>query len=165
MVLTGVGSRTEAQHDPSDPLRTFVSLRDRTCDGPTGSQVSAHRCQLDHDTAYPSGPTAAWNLSARAVRTHQLKHYGWTPLRTATGTLWTSPAGQLIDVPRHTSPPPGLDPDPHGRTPSLPDATALAELDRDQLTAPPDDEHPPWLPATERPAPPTWTYLPTDPPF
>ena len=31
--------------------------------------------------------TAAWNLLSRSRRTHQLKHYGWTPIRTADTTI------------------------------------------------------------------------------
>ncbi len=102
-----VGWREEPRHDPSDRLRDYIRLRDRFCDGPTSARVTATRADLDHDDPWPAGPTAAWNLTARGRRTHQHKHHGWTPLRTATSTLWLSPAGQLVEVPRHTSPPPG----------------------------------------------------------
>jgi hypothetical protein len=137
--LSDVGWRTEPQHDPTDRLREFVTVRDRACDGPTGARVSAARAELDHDTPWPAGPTAAWNLTARGSRTHQLKHYGWTPLRTATGTVWISPAGQSVQVPRHTNPPPGIDPDLDGRPPTLPDPDELAHLDQLQLTPPTDN--------------------------
>ena len=46
-----------------------------------------------------TGPTAAWNLIGRGRRSHGLKHRGWTPLRTATSTLWFTPAGQSVEVP------------------------------------------------------------------
>ncbi len=158
-----VASRVEPQHDPSAALRAFVTLRDRGDDGPTGTRTPAHRSQLDHDQPWPDGPTAAWNLVARATRTHQLKHYGWTPLRHPTGTTWISPAGQTIDVPTFTSPPPGIDHDPSPGdgtgTPSLPDPEELAAVDEQQLTAPTADDLPPWLPTAERLQPTDWTWL------
>lgn len=131
--------RTETQHDPSDPLRRFVMLRDDYCDGPTGTRVPAARCHQDHERPWPDGPTAAWNLVARAARTHQLKHRGWVPLRTATSTLWFSPAGQLVDVPHHTDPPPELDPDAQ-----LPDPDALHDLEAELLQPPGPDDWAPW---------------------
>ena len=161
--LSDVGWRTEPQHDPTDLLREFVTLRDRSCDGPTGARVPARRAQLDHDDPWPAGPTAAWNLAARGARTHQLKHYGWTPLRTSTGTTWISPTGQTVEVPRHTDPPPGIDPDLDGQPPELPDPDELAHLDQTQLTPPTD--HPPPLPRDRDST--DWTWLGHDepPPF
>ena len=164
--LTDVGWRDEPQHDPSEALRTFVSLRDRTCDGPTGARVSSRRCDLDHADPYPHGPTAAWNLAARAQRTHGLKHYGWVPLRTPTTTYWTSPAGQVVAVPRHTSAPPGIDRSattgpttgPTG-TAVLPDAGPLDALDRAQLRPRGDEDVPPWLPSSERLPATDWAWL------
>lgn len=157
--LTGAADRVEPDHDPSEPLRRFVVLRDRACDGPTGPQVPAGRCHLDHDEPHPHGPTAAWNLVARSARTHQLKHYGWIPLRTASSTIWTSPAGQLVEVPHHVEPPPGIDPD-DVEQPVLPDPDELDLVDRAQLE-PPGDDGPPWLPAAERDTTP-WTWLEGD---
>ena len=155
-VLTSVGSRTESQHDPTDRLREFVELRDRFCDGPTGTRSPASRCHLDHEEPHPTGPTAAWNLTARADRTHGLKHHGWIPLRTPTSTIWTSPAGQLVVVPNAVRPSPEVDAD-DWRPASLPDASDLHVLDRAQLEAPVD--RPPWVPASERPATTEWTWL------
>ena len=152
--LSDVGWRTEPQHDPTDRLREYVTIRDRGCDGPTGARVPASRAELDHDDPWPHGPTAAWNLAARGARTHQHKHAGWTPLRTATSTLWISPAGQLVETPRHTTPPPGADP---GREPTLPDPDDLAHLDQLQLTAPSDHDRP-VLPRSEQDRT-DWTWL------
>ena len=158
VTLSGIADRVEPDHDPSASLRELVELRDRGDDGPTGTRTPAVGCHLDHTVPYPHGPTAAWNLAVRGRRTHQLKHYGWIPLRTPTTTIWTSPAGQLIEVPRHTTPPPGIDPDQHGQVQaSLPDPDELDLLDRAQLEAPTDD-HPPWLPDSERDTT-TWTWL------
>ena len=161
VTVSDVGWRTEPQHDPTDQLRAFVALRDRTCDGPTQTRTSALRSELDHDIAHPVGPTAAWNLAARAARTHHLKHYGWTPVRTPTSTIWTSPAGQLVEVPNSSSPPPGVDPDPEGRPPVLPGAFELAVTDGHQTTAPDDQDLPPWLPAGDD-CPAQWTWLDGD---
>lgn len=121
-------------------------------------RVTAGRCHLDHDTPYPHGPTAAWNLRARAERTHQRKHYGWTPLPTPTSTLWFSPAGQAVEVLHHSTPAPGVDADA-----VLPEADDLAALDAHQLTAPDEGLRPPWLPAGEKSAPLTCRWLADDP--
>jgi hypothetical protein len=131
--------RQEPQHDPSDALRSFVDLRDRFCDGPTGTRVPAERCDRDHEKPYPQGPTAAWNLKARAGRTHQLKHRGWTPLRLARSTLWFSPAGQIVEVEHYAEPPPGLD--PHAE---LPDPDELHRVDAEYLRPPTWDDLFPW---------------------
>ena len=155
--------RREPGHDPSELLRTFVTLRDQGCDGPTQTQTPASRCELDHDRPHPHGPTAAWNLAARATRTHQLKHFGWTPLRTATGTVWTSPSGQLVEVPHQHRPPPGADAERwggrEGGEPTLPDPDELDRVDRYQLRARDDDDLPPWLPVGEQDPPVEWTCL------
>ncbi len=153
--------RVEPQHDPSIELTRFVRLRDRLCDGPTQSWVPAARADLDHDRAFPDGPTAAWNLAARGRRTHLLKHYGWTPLRTPTSTLWFSPAGQIIEVDRLQPRPPGIDTDhDRGQDPiTIPDPDQLHQLDVEQLTAPDIDDRPPWIPRDERPEPTDWTWL------
>ena len=145
-----VAWRSERDHDPSEPLRELVTLRDRVCDGPTQPRSRASVCDLDHDRPWPQGPTAAWNLVSRSRRTHQLKHSGWTAVRTATTTVWTSPAGQVVEVPRTTRPAPGVDTDPGGRPPVLPDADELHAVDADQLT--PVTDHPPLIAPQPRPA-------------
>ncbi|MCU1672864.1 MAG: endonuclease [Frankiales bacterium] len=131
--------RTELQHDPGPALRGFVDIRDVVCDGPTGARVPAARCDHDHDLRYPDGPTAAWNLKARAGRTHLLKHRGWTPLRTGTSTLWISPAGQLVEVDNFPGPAPELDPEAE-----LPDPDELHALDALMLAEVPLAHEPPW---------------------
>jgi hypothetical protein len=124
---------------PSDALAEFVELRDVYCDGPTGRRVPAARSDKDHEKPYPIGPTAAWNLVDRAKRTHVLKHRGWTPLRTATSTIWFSPAGQAIEVEHWTNPPPELDPKAQ-----LPDPDALHAIDAELVRIPTGDDDPPW---------------------
>ena len=158
-VLADPAWRTEPEHDPSAPLRELVTVRDRSCDGPTQPRRRAATCDLDHDRPHPAGPTAAWNLVSRSRRTHQLKHYGWTPIRTATGTIWTSPAGQVVEVPHHRRPAPGTDPDRTQRPPTLPDPDRLAALDSSQLTPLDPDQHRPWLPTQERTPATEWSVI------
>ena len=165
--LTDTAWRTEPSHDPSPALRSFTTLRDRTCDGPTQSRSRATTCDQDHDRPWPTGPTAAWNLASRNRRTHQLKHRGWTPIRTATATTWTSPAGQVVEVPRPQEPPPGVDRDPSHQPPSLPDPDQLTATDAHALQPPGDDDTPPWLPPGQRQPPTDPAVLDgsDDPPF
>jgi hypothetical protein len=132
--LSDTSWQSEPDHDPSRGLRDFTALRDRNCDGPTQSRSPAEACDRDHDEPFPAGPTAAWNLACRSRRTHQLKHYGWTPIRTGTSTVWTSPAGQVVEVPHHRRPAPGVDSDPSGRPAALPDPDQLAATDGEPLT-------------------------------
>jgi hypothetical protein len=131
--------RREPQHDPSPALARFVEIRDTYCDGPTGTRVPAANCDKDHEQRWPEGPTAAWNLKDRARRTHLLKHNGWIPLRTANSTLWFSPAGQIVEVPHHTGPPPDIDDDAF-----LPDPRDLHELEAELLRQPGWEDNPPY---------------------
>lgn len=123
-------------HDPPRALAEFVRLRDRFCDGPLGTLVPAAGSDLDHDQPHPGGPTAAWNLRARARRTHRLKHRGWLPVATRGGTEWTSPAGQLTASPhvRHPVAAPG----PDAR---LADPDELHALET-EILQPPDEDRP-----------------------
>ena len=87
----------------------------------------------------------AWNLVARSRRTHQLKHVGWTPLRTPRSTVWFSPGGHVVEVPRHAQAPPGVGDPAHA---VLPDPDALAAVDAGQRQVP--EETRPWLPHDQR---------------
>ena len=87
----------EPRHDPSRRLGELIDLRDQTCTG-IGCSQPARRCHHDHETAYPQGVTAGWNLSAKSARCHRAKHAGWTVTRHGPGpqhgqTTWTSPLG------------------------------------------------------------------------
>ena len=137
--ITKAAWSTVDQHDPPTSMADLVRLRDRGCDGPLGASASATRVDLDHQHAHPDGPTAAWNLAARRRRTHRLKHRGWIPCRTGTGTLWTSPAGQVVLVPRHQPPLPTIAP-----TAVLPEADELHALEGEQLRPPTPDDEPPF---------------------
>ena len=136
--VTDAAWREEAQHDPTDAMADLVRVRDRFCDGPTGLLWPALTSDLDHEKAYPDGPTAAWNLTARGRRTHRLKHRGWTPLRSESGTTWFSPAGQIVLVPRHTLPAPELE-----ERASLPDAQELHDVESELTRTPDEHDDPP----------------------
>ncbi|MCW2605888.1 MAG: endonuclease [Frankiales bacterium] len=128
----------QAEHDPGPALQEFVVLRDVLCDGPTGARVAARRAHLDHDIPWPLGPTAAWNVLARGVRTHLLKHRGWTPVRTPNSTPWFSPAGQVVEV-LHAHEP--LQPLDHDAV--VPDPRLLQQLEAELLRPPTSDDDPP----------------------
>jgi hypothetical protein len=100
---TGIAHDTEPRHDPSTALTTFVETRDQTCLG-IGCNHPARRSDKDHETRWPEGPTAAWNLSSKSPRCHHAKHHGWTTHRQDTGTqagttTWTSPLGHTYSKP------------------------------------------------------------------
>jgi hypothetical protein len=82
-------------YQPPADLRDHVITRDRTCILPTCSQP-AHRCQLDHTTRYPDGPTAATNLGPPCGPHHDLKtRLGWQLHQPHPGYfVWTTPTGK-----------------------------------------------------------------------
>lgn len=85
------------RYEVSEPLRRWISTRDRTCRFP-GCRRRATACQVDHvDPWDDGGRTDAGNLQALCTRHHQLKtHRGWRATRDPdTGcTRWTSPLGR-----------------------------------------------------------------------
>jgi hypothetical protein len=94
---------TEPGHDPSTTLTAFVETRDQTCLG-IGCSHNARNSDKDHETRYPDGPTAAWNLSSKSPRCHHAKHTGWNVHRQDAGphagtTTWTSPLGHSYTKP------------------------------------------------------------------
>jgi uncharacterized protein DUF222 len=88
--LLEVGRRT---YRPLAALRDFVQARDKTCVFP-GCSVPAHRADLDHTTAFPTGPTEAANLGVMCRAHHRLKQDPrWTVAQPTPGTfVWTSPS-------------------------------------------------------------------------
>ena len=70
-------------------------------------------------------------------------------------------------MPHHQQASPGIDPDPDGRPPCLPDPDQLAQVDQQQLTPREDDQLRPWLPASEQPTRTDWTWCTgsDEPPF
>ena len=117
------------RHPPGRPraysirprLRRFLRLRAPRCEWP-GCGARAARCDLDHDTAWPDGPTCACNLGPLCRRHHRTKQNGWTKTRHPDGsTGWTSPTGRTWTSPnQHPAPPAPTRPLPpitldHGR--------------------------------------------------
>jgi hypothetical protein len=137
---------TEPRHDPSRALSEFVQLRDQRCTG-LGCSRPARRCELDHETRYPDGPTAAWNLSAKSPRCHRAKHHGWQVDRLDTGqSRWTSPLGHSYTRPGVWQAPPAV---PHDLTLGPPRLPACDDHD------PYPRDRPLWhQPPTPPPAPP-----------
>ena len=119
----------EPQHDPSTALAEQVKLRDQRCDGP-GCTMPASRCDLDHETRWPDGPTAEWNLKDRSRRCHQAKHDGWHAERHEDGsTDWTSPTGRTYTSHSQWQPPPAVSKRPGRVTYVLPPTTCVLELE------------------------------------
>ena len=95
-------TRAVDRHDPPDPMRELVMLRDGQCVFP-GCRVDARSCDLDHVVAYvdpddggPPGQTSPDNLACLCRRHHRLKTFsGWAYERLLDGSYrWTSPRGQ-----------------------------------------------------------------------
>jgi hypothetical protein len=94
------------RYQPPASLRRHVTTRDHTCRFP-GCRQPADRCDLDHCTPFPQGPTAAHNLHALCRHHHRLKHTArWQAKRRIphpdTGLppslRWTSPTGHTYDT-------------------------------------------------------------------
>jgi len=88
--VTDVG---RTRYAPSAALADLVRTRDFTC--LPGCRQPAHRCDLDHITPWPDGPTTAANLATLCRHHHRLKHQaGWRVEVDDPATLtWTSPTG------------------------------------------------------------------------
>ena len=84
------------RYAPSLAMRRYVQVRDRHCRFP-GCQRPARRCDLDHLTPWPAGPTDADNLACLCRHHHRIKtHTGWTVRRLPGNILeWTSPTGRV----------------------------------------------------------------------
>ncbi|PPB49445.1 endonuclease [Arthrobacter pityocampae] len=95
------------RYRPSEDLRTWVQLREKTCSF-YGCSRAASRCDLDHLLAWADdGSTSATNLYPVCRRHHMLKHQtDWTPSPDPDGGLrWLSPGGRTYSTP--PEPPPG----------------------------------------------------------
>jgi hypothetical protein len=68
-----------------------------TCTFP-GCPRLAQRCQNDHLTPWPQGPTHIDNAASECVHHHQAKHAFFTVTQQPGGILrWTTPAGFNVD--------------------------------------------------------------------
>jgi hypothetical protein len=99
---------------PPTDLADFTRARDLTCRFPSCRQP-ATRCDLDHTTPYPEGPTDRTNLGALCRHHHRLKHEtDWQLTQYQDGIFrWTSPTGRTYTTaPEPLEPPPEATPDP-----------------------------------------------------
>ena len=75
------------RYRPTRAMADLIAARDGMCRGP-GCSVPADRCDLDHDTPWPIGPTAIVNLSRKHRRHHNHKTRGtWTATTTHDGAI------------------------------------------------------------------------------
>ena len=117
-------------------LRRLLSVRAPLCEWP-GCGARAARCDMDHDLAWPFGPTCGCNLGPLCRRHHRVKQTGWTKTRSADGVRWTSPAGRgWLSRNQHSAPAqpvrplaPPVTPDPWERMSPLEREHALWDLD------------------------------------
>ncbi|WP_187393304.1 HNH endonuclease signature motif containing protein [Arthrobacter echini] len=94
------------RYRPSEDLRTWVQVREKTCSF-YGCSRPASQCDLDHLLAWAhDGSTSAENLYPACKRHHMLKHQtDWTPTPDPDGALtWLSPGGRTYTTP--PEPPP-----------------------------------------------------------
>ena len=90
---------TEAGYRPSKKLTGFVRCRDLTCRWP-GCDVPAERCDVDHTTPWPYGPTHPSNTKAYCRFHHLLKTFhggpgGWIDRQDSDGSItFTAPNGR-----------------------------------------------------------------------
>lgn len=97
--LTGeILDQGSATYRPSEKLRNFIRARDPHCTFP-GCRKRSHRCQLDHITPFPTGPTTRANLHPLCQHHHNLKtHAQWQAERDSESgtTTWTSQHGVAV---------------------------------------------------------------------
>jgi hypothetical protein len=102
---TGLSTTT---YQPTATIRALVEAVDGTCRGP-GCTIPAARCDLDHDTPWPHGPTDVANLTSKHRQHHNTRTHGhWHATRdeharvhwrTTTGRRYTThPKDWLEDL-------------------------------------------------------------------
>ena len=95
---------------PSNRQKRLLHARAPRCEWPgcgrRASRAMAAGCDLDHDLAWPYGPTCACNLGPLCRRHHRIKQLGWIKHRRFDGSIrWTSPTGRTWTSPsQHPAP-------------------------------------------------------------
>src|SRR3954447_15128667 len=106
-------------YTPSRREKRLVRARAPRCEWPgCGRRALAPTpCDVDHDLAWPYGPTCACHLGPLCRRHHRIKQLGWAKQRRPDGSIrWTSPTGRSWTsrpqhpIPRPTRPVPPLEP-------------------------------------------------------
>jgi hypothetical protein len=129
-VLTRPHLADPGSYRPSKRQQRLLRARAPRCEWPgcgrRASRAVATGCDIDHDLAWPHGPTCACNLGPLCRRHHRIKQLGWTKHRRPDGSIrWTGPTGRTWTSP-HQHPRPAPRPQPAGRRPIAPGVWALA---------------------------------------
>lgn len=85
---------------PPQRLKKLLRARAPRCEWPgcgaRACRAVAAGCDLDHDLAWPFGPTCACNLGPLCRRHHRIKQLGWQKTRLSNGAVrWASPSGRM----------------------------------------------------------------------
>lgn len=120
---------TEIGRYPSAKLRYALDVRDGQCRFPTCT-APAERCDKDHDTPFPEGPTNGENLKGLCRRHHRVKTFGIAQTINRNGHYqWRMPSGSI-----HTANPPTQ---PRRRSPDFSCGEAVMRRLLDAANAPP----------------------------
>jgi hypothetical protein len=85
-------------YQPTPAMRAHVEAVDGTCRAP-GCTVPAARCDLDHDTPWPHGPTDVTNLTSKHRTHHHLHTHGhWLVHRDGDRVRWRTKTGRFYDT-------------------------------------------------------------------
>ncbi|HJT90343.1 MAG TPA: HNH endonuclease signature motif containing protein [Mycobacterium sp.] len=101
-VTVPTGATPDPGYRPSAKTAEFVRWRDVTCRWP-GCDKPAERCDIDHTTPWPYGPTHASNNKPYCRIHHLLKTFcGWFDEQLPDGTiLLTAPSGHVYRTEAH----------------------------------------------------------------
>ena len=90
------------RYRPTAAMAEQVAAFDQVCRAP-GCVVPAHQCDIDHQRAWPAGPTTVANLGAKHRRHHNHKTRGvWTvEVEDGGGMVWQTASGRRQRTERH----------------------------------------------------------------
>jgi hypothetical protein len=90
------------RYRPTAAMADQVAALDQVCRAP-GCVVPAHSCDIDHQRAWPAGPTTVANLSAKHRRHHNHKTRGVWSAETEDGggMVWRTASGRRYRTERH----------------------------------------------------------------
>ncbi|WP_396902190.1 HNH endonuclease signature motif containing protein, partial [Mycolicibacterium sp.] len=99
----GQADNAEPGYRPSAALSEFIRWRDLTCRFP-GCDAPAERCDIDHTTPWPAGPTHPSNTKLYCRAHHLIKTFcpGWSDRQYPDGTVQvTTPTGHTYTTEPH----------------------------------------------------------------
>ncbi|WP_454232100.1 HNH endonuclease signature motif containing protein [Mycolicibacterium fortuitum] len=99
----GQADNAEPGYRPSAALSEFIRWRDLTCRFP-GCDAPAERCDIDHTTPWPLGPTHPSNTKLYCRAHHLIKTFcpGWSDRQYSDGTVEvTTPTGHTYTTEPH----------------------------------------------------------------